>query len=45
MNQPTLKAVKKKNLSIKNYAQHMELAKKYKVRTYTEMILGLLKKL
>lgn len=41
MNQPTLKAVKRKNLSIKNYAQHMELAKKYKVRTYTEMILGL----
>jgi len=41
MNQSTLKAVKRKNLSIKDYSHHMKLAKEYNVRTYTEMILGL----
>lgn len=41
MNQPTLKAIKRKNLHIKDLAGHMQLAKKWGVRTYSELILGL----
>ena len=41
MNQPTLKAIKRKNLHIKNLSEHMNLAKYYDVRTYSELILGL----
>ena len=41
MNQPTLKAIKRKNLHIKNLSEHMNLAKDYGVRTYSELILGL----
>jgi len=41
MNQPTLKAIKRKNLHIKNLSEHMNLAKEYNVRTYSELILGL----
>jgi putative methyltransferase len=41
MNQPTLKAIKRKNLHIKNLSEHMKLAKDYDVRTYSELILGL----
>ena len=41
MNQPTLKAIKRKNLHIKDMKGHMKLAKKWGVRTYSELILGL----
>ena len=41
MNQPTLKAIKRKNLHIKNLSEHMKTAKNYGVSTYTELILGL----
>ncbi|NDB29772.1 radical SAM protein [archaeon] len=41
VNQPTLKAIKRKNLHINNLKSHMELSQKYNVKTYTEMILGL----
>jgi len=41
MNQPTLKAIKRKNLHIKDLKGHMELARKWGVRTYSELILGL----
>ena len=41
VNQPTLKAIKRKNLHINNLKSHMELSQQYDVKTYTEMILGL----
>jgi hypothetical protein len=41
MNQPTLKAIKRENLSINNIKELMQLSRKYQVSTYTEAILGL----
>jgi putative methyltransferase len=41
MNQPTLKAIKRKNLHVNNIKSHMELSAEYGIRTYTELILGL----
>ena len=41
MNEPTLKAIKRENLSINNIKALMDLSRKYQVVTYTEAILGL----
>lgn len=41
MNMPTLKAIKRKNLNVKDIAGHVELAKKYDVKLYTDLILGM----
>ena len=41
MNEPTLKSIKRKNLSVNNIASHIQKSKEYGVKTYTELILGL----
>lgn len=41
MNQPTLEAIKRTNLAFDNIDHVMSIAKKYKIKTYSEMILGL----
>ena len=41
MNQPTLEAIKRTNLALDNITQVMNTAKKYQIKTYSEMILGL----
>jgi len=41
MNEPTLKAIKRKNMSINKISEQIEKSKKYGVKTYTELILGL----
>jgi hypothetical protein len=41
MNEPTLKAIKRKNLSVNNIASHIQKSREYGVKTYTELILGL----
>ncbi len=41
MNEPTLKAIKRKNLNINNIKSHIEKSKELNVKTYTELILGL----
>lgn len=41
MNQPTLKAIKRKNLHINDLTNHMKLSEEYNVKTYTELILPL----
>lgn len=41
MNMPTLKAIKRKNLHVKDIAGHVELAKKHNVKLYTDLILGM----
>jgi len=41
MNMPTLKAIKRKNLHVKDIAGHVDLAKKYNVNLYTDLILGM----
>jgi radical SAM superfamily enzyme YgiQ (UPF0313 family) len=41
MNEPTLKAIKRKNLHINNLKSHIKRSKQLKVKTYTELILGL----
>jgi radical SAM superfamily enzyme YgiQ (UPF0313 family) len=41
MNEPTLKAIKRKNMSINNITSHIEKSKEHDVKTYTELILGL----
>jgi radical SAM superfamily enzyme YgiQ (UPF0313 family) len=41
MNEPTLKAIKRKNLNSNNFKSHMKLAEKYGIKTYTELILPL----
>jgi radical SAM superfamily enzyme len=41
MNMPTLKAIKRKNLHVKDIAGHINLAKKYGVNLYTDLILGM----
>ena len=41
MNEPTLKSIKRKNMSINKISEQIEKSKKYGVKTYTELILGL----
>ncbi len=41
MNQPTLKAIKRKNLHVNDLKNHMKLSEEYGVKTYTELILPL----
>ncbi len=41
MNQPTLEAIKRTNLAFDNIEHVMKVAKKYKTKTYSELILGL----
>jgi putative methyltransferase len=41
MNEPTLKAIKRKNMSINKISEQIEKSKEYGVKTYTELILGL----
>ena len=41
MNQPTLKAIKRKNLHINDLTNHMRMSQEYGVKTYTELILPL----
>jgi len=41
MNEPTLKAIKRHNIRVKDFKKNMELAKKWGVRTYSDFILGL----
>ena len=41
MNMPTLKAIKRKNLHVKDIAGHVNLAKKYNVNLYTDLIIGM----
>jgi radical SAM superfamily enzyme YgiQ (UPF0313 family) len=41
MNEPTLTAIKRKNLDINNIRHLMKLSQEHNVRTYTEAILGL----
>lgn len=41
MHEPTLEAVKRKNLDVNNLKHIMNLSERYQVRTYTEVILGL----
>lgn len=41
MNEPTLKAIKRKNMSINKISEQIEKSKKWGVKTYSELILGL----
>ena len=41
MNESTLKSIKRKNMSINKISEQIEKSKKYGVKTYTELILGL----
>ena len=41
MNDPTLDAIKRKNMNINNIGHLLELSKQYNINTYTEVILGL----
>lgn len=41
MNEPTLKAIKRKNMSINKISEQIQKSKEYGVKTYTELILGL----
>ena len=41
MNEPTLKAIKRKNMSINKISDQMKKSKRLGVRTYSELILGL----
>ena len=41
MNEPTLKAIKRKNLHVQDISKHVKLAKKYGVNLYSDLILGL----
>ena len=41
MNEPTLKSIKRKNMSINKISEQIEKSKQYGVKTYTELILGL----
>ena len=41
MNEPTLKAIKRKNMSINKISDQIEKSKKWGVKTYSELILGL----
>ena len=41
MNEPTLDAIKRKNLDTNNIKHFMELSQKYNINTYTEAIVGL----
>ena len=41
MNEPTLKAIKRKNMSINKISDQIEKSKRWGVKTYSELILGL----
>ena len=41
MNEPTLKLIKRKNMNVNKITEQIEKSKKYGIKTYTEMILGL----